>query len=69
MTRSKFVCGILSAADPKSGKSSCDLLQKALPSVPGAGRSAAFGPTAGSAPARQVETVDRSLGGILEVHK
>ncbi len=65
----KFVCGILSAADPKSGKSSCDLLQKALPSVPGASRSAAFGPTAGSAPARQVETVDRSLGGILEVHK
>ena len=31
----KFVCGILSAADPKSGKSSCDLLQKALPASPG----------------------------------
>ncbi len=57
----KFICGVLTAANKNAG-GSCNLIKQALP------RSAPLGASS-TRPSRQVETVDRSLGGILEVHQ
>jgi phospholipid/cholesterol/gamma-HCH transport system substrate-binding protein len=60
----KFLCGLLVQADP-SNKSKCESLQ-GLP-LPKPRASAIK--KAAATPPRQVEYVDRTLGGILEVQK
>ena len=66
----KFICGLLVQADPEKkdqNAESCKALQQILPKPPkqraGALQSSQREPT------REVETVDRSLGGILEVQQ
>ena len=58
------ICGILTAGGGSGAGKACSQLKAALP------RSAPLGePGTGAAPATQVENVDRSLGGILEVRR
>src|SRR3954452_20485473 len=65
----RVICGIL-AASSKNSKPACDVLRKALPRpAPSTGApSSAAAPAAQVAPV-QVEHVDRSLAGILEVRR
>ncbi|MFL6135044.1 MAG: MCE family protein [Nocardioidaceae bacterium] len=65
----RVICGIL-AASSKNSKPACDVLRKALPrTAPSSGApSSAAAPAAQVAPV-QVEHVDRSLAGILEVRR
>jgi len=61
----QFICGVLKAAN-KNTSQTCDALEslfKALPETPSAPRAAAL--SSSQAGARQVENVDRTLGGIL----
>jgi phospholipid/cholesterol/gamma-HCH transport system substrate-binding protein len=61
----RVICGIL-AASSKNSESACDVLRKALPrTAPSTGAAASAAP---AAPV-QVEHVDRSLAGIVEVSR
>ena len=57
---------VLCALVGPSNTQACDLIKKALPT--GAGRAAPFQGGA-AAPPRVVEPIDRSMGGLLEVHR
>ena len=69
-----FLCSVLTAADPKNAvtPAACKQLKDVfsqLPKGPSAPRAAPLGEGTATSPARQVETVDRSLGGILAVQR
>ena len=67
-TRSTFLCGILDASRPEVRQVLVRPPPEGAPQRPRRQPRRASG-RRGSAPARQVETVDRTLGGILEVRK
>ncbi|HET6627862.1 MAG TPA: MCE family protein [Nocardioidaceae bacterium] len=57
-----FLCSILRQADPS--KKSCDLVKQALSGLP---RTAPLGSAEAQSHAVEVENIDRSLGGLVEV--
>jgi len=64
-----FLCAILASEDSGAGKQGCDVIREALGGLPGAARSSPM--TGAGQPARpvEVEFVDTSLAGLLEVEE
>ena len=65
----KFICSILKASKSPGVGKTCSALQGLPLPKPRAGALTAASGGSAAGPARQVETVDRSLGGIVEVKR